>query len=207
MKLLVFAILICLAPYVLFAQEPDATTGASPPYSAESASDESGTQTLEELKQSLEQLREEFKNIEETQEQLKADRQKLKETIVNSNEIATIKLLNSIATDCESFREEQSPKTYPKEFADLSEYIPEKIIKATDASSAVYGYYYEYKYVNRKNYTLKAYPATKGTTGERTFVLDETGRIINEETGKRVTLESEEKQRGRINHAVRQQFR
>ena len=193
MKLLVFAILICLAPSVLFAEEPDATTEASPQYSAESQSDESGTQSLEELKQSLEQLREDFKNMEETQEQLKADRQQLKQTITNSNEIATIKLLNSIAADCESFREEQSPKAYPKEFAELSEYIPEKIIKATDVSSAVYGYYYEYKYINRKKYTLKAYPAIQGTTGERTFLLDERGRIINAETGKIVTLESEEK--------------
>lgn len=171
MRPLLLTILICLMSLTALGQEPE-------------KSEESGAQELvKRIRQEIEQIKQHLKSIGEAQGRLQADREKLKQLVINNNELATLKKLMVIATACESFRANRKPESFPRRFKQLKDYLPEKIINATDASSAAYGYYYKYKYINRERFRLKAVPALKGKTGRRTFALGETGLIVDDETG------------------------
>ena len=156
-------------------------------------SEEPGVQELvERIRREIKQIKQQLKSIGESQERLQADREKLKQLIINKNEIAALRKLMLIATACESFRASRNPEAFPRKFKELKDYLPEKIINATDASGAAYGYYYKYKYMNKERFKLKAVPAVKGKTGARTFALDETGFIIDDETGEPISLGKKE---------------
>lgn len=171
MKPLVLTILICLISLTALGQE------------AEKSEEPGAQELLERIRQEIEQIKQQLKNIGESQERLQADREKLKQLVINNNEIITLKKLMLIATACESFRANRKPQSFPRRFKQLKDYLPEKIINATNASGAIYGYYYKYKYINKERFRLKAIPAVKGKTGARAFTLDETGLIVDDETG------------------------
>ncbi len=195
MRPLVLIILICLAPLIVLAEQPDATTQVSPEYSEETDKSEALDSTIEQLKQELEQVNQQLKSIGETQEQLELDRQKLGRIVIDNNELFTLKVMRDIAIACESFRLNQRLKSYPRRFEELKDYTSEGIMNATRPSKAIFGYYYKYRCVNKDSFRLKAIPATKGKTGERTFVLDNTDVIIDEETGKPVSSKKRQSQK------------
>lgn len=179
MKPLLLIILICLISSTALGQEPE-------------KSDEPGAQELvERIRQELEQIKQQLKSIGESQDRLQTDRDKLKQLVINNNEIIALKKLLVIARACESFRANRKPESFPRRFKQLKDYLPEKIINATNASGAIYGYYYKYKYVNKERFRLKALPAVKGKTGGRTFALDEAGLIVDDETGEPISLGKE----------------
>jgi len=171
MKPLVLTILICLISLSALGQEAE-------------KSEEPGAQELvERIRQEIEQIKQQLKSIGESQDRLQADREKLKQLVINNNQIIALKKLMVIAKACESFRANRNPESFPRRFKQLKDYLPEEIIKATNASGAIYGYYYKYKYINKERFRLKAIPAVKGKTGGRAFALDETGLIVDDETG------------------------
>ena len=99
----------------------------------------------------------------------------------NANEAAAIAALRTISTACESFRSAQTPTNYPANLAALGSatppYIDNALAGATAAASAKQGYFYTYARVNNNQFTCTAAPAVSGTTGTRTFFVDETGVI------------------------------
>ncbi|MBN3037960.1 MAG: hypothetical protein JW869_00920 [Candidatus Omnitrophica bacterium] len=175
-KIAVFIMLLSLVSVVLLAQQPQAPD-------AEKEDD------LEETKQEIEALLEELKGIESTRNKLEADRAKLRQIMVNNNEISTVKILNTIAIACIEYREAQNLATYPWSLKDLEGYIAEDIIEATDAENALYGYYYKYDYINKDKFKVKAIPAKKGETGNRTFSIDQDQVILDADTNQTPTFD------------------
>ena len=104
MRLLFFTVLICLVPLTILAEQPDATTQASPEYSEETGKSESLDSTVEQLKQELEEVSQQLESIGKTQEQLELDRQKLTQLVIDNNELFTLKVMRDIAIACETFR-------------------------------------------------------------------------------------------------------
>jgi hypothetical protein len=144
---------------------------------------------IEQIKQELEQIKQKLKKVGEFQDAVVAETDKLKQNLIDNNESATLKKLMVVVTACKSFRMNQRLKSFPKKFEDLSGYLSENIINSTNVSNPLYGYYYKYQYINKDHFNLRAIPAIKGKTGERTFVVDETGVIIDEKSRKPVSLE------------------
>lgn len=143
---------------------------------------------LNQTKKEIELLLQEIKGIEKTRSKLESDRDKLRQIMINSNELSAIKILQTIALGCEKYRQAQNFSAYPLHFEDLDNYLAPEIIKATTAESALYGYYYDYDYVSRERFRVKAIPAKEGESGIRTFSIDETGTVIDEETKEPASL-------------------
>jgi type IV pilus assembly protein PilA len=101
----------------------------------------------------------------------------------NANEAAAIASLRTISVACESFRAAQTPPSYPASLAALiaptsvPPYIDAGLAGATAAATERQGYFFTYALVNRNQYTCTAAPAVAGTTGTRTFFVDESGVI------------------------------
>ena len=100
----------------------------------------------------------------------------------NANESAAIAGLRTISTASESYRAAQTPPAYPAALSNLSAalppYIDSALSGATVSASAKQGYYYTYNSnANNQQYTCVASPQVQGTTGTRSFYVDETGVI------------------------------
>ncbi len=191
MKVLFLTILIGLVPLIVLAEQPDITTQVGPERSEETEKPEGSDLSMEQIMQELERVKEQLKNVGKTHDQLEIDRRKLGRLIIDNNEFFTLRVMENIATACKLFRADQELQTFPRRFRDLEDYVSEDIINATNSSKAIHGYYYQYNFINKDRFRLKAIPATKGKTGERTFVFDDAGGIINEETGRPVSLKKE----------------
>ncbi|MEA3328984.1 MAG: hypothetical protein U9Q08_04610 [Candidatus Omnitrophota bacterium] len=152
-------------------------------------SEESEVLSIEQLKEELNKIKGQLQGVIKIETELKTDREELKQLIISNNETVALKMLLSIAAACESFRADQKMNNFPRKFEELKGYISDKVINAASSSDPMLGYYYDYQYVLGDHFKLKAVPAVKGETGERTFILDDSGSIIEEETGEKVSLE------------------
>ena len=102
----------------------------------------------------------------------------------NANESAAIAGLRTISTALESYRSAQTPPVYPAS-ANLTPlsgstppYIDTALSGASVSSAAKQGYYYTYtSNANNQQYTCVASPQVQGTTGTRSFYVDESGVI------------------------------
>jgi lipopolysaccharide export LptBFGC system permease protein LptF len=191
MKSILVTILIYLIFITTFAQSPVQQTNLL--YAKENenkASNEAESKSnIEQIKQELEQIKQKLKKVAESQDVVVAETDKLKQSIIDNNESVTLKKLMVIVSACKSFRMNQRLKSFPKKFEDLKGYLSEDIISSIAVSKALYGYYYKYQYINKDHFKIRAIPAIKGKTGERTFVVDETGVIIDETSRKPVSCE------------------
>ena len=179
----------------LEADDIDAAASASSQYQErEKDSKKELNSDVKQIKQEIERLRRELQgmDIEESQRQLEEQGDQLKELMMRNNEIATLEMMRKIFAACLSYRASQKLMNFPKRYKDLAGYLPKKLINATDAAHAAYGYYYQYKQINSDRFTLKAIAATKGKTGKRTFIIDETGVIIDADTEEPLSLEGQQ---------------
>ena len=97
---------------------------------------------------------------------------------INANEAYVINSLRRISTACESFRSVQPQPTYPAALTDLSDSIPPYLTPVLTGGS-IKGYSFTYTPNLPNQYTCTATPVTPGSTGVRTFVVDETGVITS----------------------------
>ena len=98
----------------------------------------------------------------------------------NANESAAIAGLRTVSTALESYRAAQTPPVYPAALTNLSgstpPYIDTALSGATASANAKQGYWYTYTpNANNQQYTCTVQPQVSGTTGTRTFFVDETG--------------------------------
>jgi prepilin-type N-terminal cleavage/methylation domain-containing protein len=100
----------------------------------------------------------------------------------NANEAAAIASLRTLSTAEESYRAAQNPTTYGT-FAQLAGANP-PYIDATLAAGAKQGYNFAFTVAPGANtYTITATPQVAGTTGTRTFSVDQTGVIMDVTNG------------------------
>ena len=98
-------------------------------------------------------------------------------TRLTANESNAIASLRSIATGAETFRTAQTTPTYPDTAAALFTVTPPYITGFTGAADPLSksGYNFSIGHSGANTYTAVANPATRGTTGNRSFCIDETG--------------------------------
>lgn len=95
----------------------------------------------------------------------------------NANEAAAIASLRTLSTAEESYRAAQNPTTYGT-LAQLAGAVP-PYIDATLAGGAKQGYNFAMGALTANTYTVTATPQVVGTTGTRTFSVDETGVLFD----------------------------
>ncbi len=95
---------------------------------------------------------------------------------IQANETAAIASLRQLSTACVSFRSIQNPLSYPNNLGDLSSANP-PYIDTILGTGTKQGYNFNYSLVGADQYTCTATPITANVTGVRTFFLDESGVI------------------------------
>jgi len=102
----------------------------------------------------------------------------------NANESAAIATLRTISTAEESFRAAQNPNTYTNLAGLGAGTLP--YIDATLTLGVKQGYGFAVVFTTN-TYTCTAIPTTPGTTGTRTFSVNQTGVIMDVTNGLPVT--------------------
>lgn len=95
----------------------------------------------------------------------------------NANESAAISTLRTISTAEESYRAAQNPPTYGTLAQLAAGALP--YIDATLATGTKQGYNFAITNLTANTFTCTATPVTPGTTGTRTFSVDQTGVIMD----------------------------
>lgn len=101
---------------------------------------------------------------------------------MNVAESTAISTLRTYSTCLEQYRAAQTPPTYPPDLATLGAQDPPYVTTALAADPATrQGYVFSYTVDGADEYTVTATPQTPGTTGRRTFAVDESGVITADE--------------------------
>ncbi len=98
---------------------------------------------------------------------------------INASEARAISSLRRISTACEGYRTSRTSPTYPNLLTDLSDAIP-PYIDTVLSSGTKQGYTFVYEPNLPYQYSCTASPVNPGSTGVRTFVVDETGVITSD---------------------------
>ena len=111
---------------------------------------------------------------------------------VNANEAAAQSCLKTVATACESYRAAQTPPSYPAASANLSGAVPPYIDAGVFAASPGHqGYVITYTQITANQYVCGAEPDVLGTSGSRTFAVNETGVIRASAANVKATITTE----------------
>lgn len=95
----------------------------------------------------------------------------------NANESAAIGAMRTLSTAMESFRAAQTPPQYPMTLGLLSTAVPPYVPATLTSAAGRQGYRYTYVRLTVNTYQLSGQPLQPGTTGTRTFFVDQTGVI------------------------------
>ena len=100
-------------------------------------------------------------------------------TRLTANETTAISSLRAIATAAETFRSGQAAPTYPTGMNALTGATPPYITGFANVANSTNvtksGYGFTLGNVDENNYTAVANPSTRGTTGNRSFCIDQSG--------------------------------
>ena len=95
---------------------------------------------------------------------------------LTANESSAIATLRTISSASETFRAAQTAPTYPADLAAMTGVAPAYVTGFTGAGNVKAGY--TFTVVGDANtYQAAANPVTRGTTGNRSFCIDQTGVI------------------------------
>ena len=93
----------------------------------------------------------------------------------NANEAGAIGAMRTFSTALESFRAAQTPPAYPLNVALLSAAVPPYVPPSLTGAAGRQGYTYTYARTSVNTFTLSGSPQVAGTTGTRSFFVDQTG--------------------------------
>ncbi len=142
---------------------------------------------LEETREEIKALLEDLRGANKTRNRLEENRDKLQQFVIANNENTALKMISTIATTLNSYRSNSNVRSFPLNLGYLKGSLPQNLIDATDAKSALYGYFYDYDYFRKDAFKVKAIPAKVGKTGQRTFLINQDLEITDEATGEPVT--------------------
>lgn len=95
----------------------------------------------------------------------------------NANETAAIGAMRTLSTALESFRAAQTPPAYPLNLPVLSAAVPPYVPPSLTGAAGRQGYTYTYARTSVNTFTLRGDAQQRGTTGTRSFFVNETGVI------------------------------
>jgi len=159
--------------------------------SFEEAQEKSATEAeevdLEKTREEIKALLEDLRGSDDARSKLDENRNKLQQFVFTNNENTALKMISTIATALNSYKANSNARSFPLNLDYLKGSLPQNLIDATDAKSALYGYFYEYDYIRKDAFRVKAIPEKVGKTGQRTFIIDQDLGITDEATGEPVT--------------------
>ena len=104
---------------------------------------------------------------------------------LNANEVSAIATLRVISNGSQSYyAATSSPHTYPSSLVDLGapnsdpSYVDDKV-----ASGQKQGYNFQFNLIDPDHFTCNAEPIAYSRTGNRSFFVNETGRITGKDPG------------------------